>query len=284
MTLSIILCSSVCIRLFDEFSVLMSVYAGEQKELFTMCLNSIKAQTLQATEVVIVYDGPIGDELKRCVSNAKTEIPIVVVPIEKNVGLAMALDIGLSHCKNEFIIRCDSDDYNYPKRFEILIEALSKASSDVAVIGSSISEVDQLSGITVSRRMFQPEVSSYNWSMRDPIAHPSVILRGSVIKRVGGYAGPLFFEDTYLWLRLMKVGYKFRNLDQCLVKMTINSNFYSRRGGFRYAIYELKAFSKFYSASLISAYQYLTLFLRMPVRLMPRLIVQKIYQYLLRRL
>lgn len=267
-----------------EFSVLISVYEGEQKELFTMCLNSIKAQTLQPAEVVIVYDGPVGAEIVDCVSEANAEIPIVVVPLEKNVGLANALDIGLSHCKNEFIIRCDSDDYNYPKRFECLVEALGNASSDVAVIGSSINEVDQGSGLVVARRVFKPEVSSYNWGMRDPVAHPSVILRGSAIREVGGYAGPLFFEDTFLWLRLMKVGYRVQNLDQCLVKMTINKNFYLRRGGFRYAIYECKAFSAFYRASLINTAQFLTLFLRVPVRLMPGSIIRKIYQNLLRRL
>lgn len=41
-----------------------------------------------------------------------------VVPLVENVGLGRALDIGLEHCRNELVVRMDSDDISLPDRCE----------------------------------------------------------------------------------------------------------------------------------------------------------------------
>ena len=45
------------------FSVLMSVYNGEEPDFLAQALESIASQTLQASQVVLVEDGPLSKDL-----------------------------------------------------------------------------------------------------------------------------------------------------------------------------------------------------------------------------
>ncbi len=46
-----------------KFSVLMSLYSKEQPDYLRQCLESLSQQTLPADEIVVVYDGPVTNEL-----------------------------------------------------------------------------------------------------------------------------------------------------------------------------------------------------------------------------
>ena len=48
-----------------NFSVLMSVYFKENPEFLKESIDSILQQTLKPTEIVIVFDGKLTDELYR---------------------------------------------------------------------------------------------------------------------------------------------------------------------------------------------------------------------------
>ena len=52
-----------------DFSVLMSVYKKENPSYMRDSLNSVFNQTLQPTEVVLVEDGPLTQELYDLVSD-----------------------------------------------------------------------------------------------------------------------------------------------------------------------------------------------------------------------
>jgi glycosyltransferase involved in cell wall biosynthesis len=50
------------------FSILLSLYHKEKPEYLEKCFESIwDQQTLKPTEIVLVLDGPIGEELNQCV-------------------------------------------------------------------------------------------------------------------------------------------------------------------------------------------------------------------------
>ena len=46
-----------------NFSVLLSLYIKEKPDFLSECLESLKKQTVQATEIIMVYDGAITNEL-----------------------------------------------------------------------------------------------------------------------------------------------------------------------------------------------------------------------------
>lgn len=81
---------------YPKFSVLMSLYIKEKAEYFDECMQSILRQTVLPSEIVIVYDGAISDELRKTVEKYKSLHSgwIKTVENEKNKGLYLLLVFG----------------------------------------------------------------------------------------------------------------------------------------------------------------------------------------------
>ena len=88
---------------YPNFSVLMSLYIKEKVEYFDECMRSILNQTVLPSEIVIVYDGPISNDLRKLVEEYKKNNPGLINTIEnkKNTGLGLALADGVPACKYE---------------------------------------------------------------------------------------------------------------------------------------------------------------------------------------
>jgi len=101
------------------FSILISLYHKENPLFLRQSLKSIFTQTLSPTEVVLVEDGPLTDELHEVVKKIKNQHPeLKVVPLPTNQGLGKALNEGLKHCSYDLVARMDTDDIAKPDRFE----------------------------------------------------------------------------------------------------------------------------------------------------------------------
>lgn len=259
------------------FSVLMSVYAGESPVFLRDCLLSISGQTIKSNDIVIVKDGTLPSELDQIITDFGSANEFVnIIEILENKGLGNSLKIGLEACRNNLVIRCDSDDINQPEKFRILYYLMSCSDSNVAVLGTSVKEFEEY-GMFLNQRFFPQSVRTYSYLMRDPVAHPSIILKKDAILSVGGYKHCLYFEDTYLWLRLLSAGYLIHNLPTALTSMRVGDGFFARRSGLNYAKLEFKSFIKFYSEDLIGIYGLSIGICRSIFRLLPTLFVKKIY-------
>ncbi|MDQ8838046.1 glycosyltransferase, partial [Streptococcus ruminantium] len=59
----------------------------------------------------MVEDGPLNDGLYSVLEEFKAQFAFFkTIPLEKNVGLGIALNEGLKHCSHEWVARMDSDD------------------------------------------------------------------------------------------------------------------------------------------------------------------------------
>lgn len=272
-----------------DFSVLMSVYKKENPSYMRDCLNSVFNQTLQPTEVVLVEDGPLTQELYDLVSNfEKHHSRLKVVPLEKNGGLGKALNEGLKHCSYNYVARMDTDDQCYPTRFEKQIKFLEEH-PDIDVVGSLTTEfTDDGNGVKkiLSTKYF-PETVEENERYsrkRCPVEHPAVIFKKQAVLKAGGYQHCLLFEDYHLWTRMFVNGAKFYNIQEPLLYFRMTEDSFNRRGGLKYAINELKALGMFRKIGFLSNRQYLfTILTRFPVRVMPHYIRKFIYNKFLRR-
>jgi glycosyltransferase involved in cell wall biosynthesis len=104
-----------------NFSVLMSIYSKENARYFDRAMTSIwDEQTVKPSEIILVEDGKLTDELYSSISQWKEKIgrTFRIVPLEKNVGLGDALNIGLQKCNYELVARMDTDDICVNNRFE----------------------------------------------------------------------------------------------------------------------------------------------------------------------
>ena len=134
-----------------KFSVLMSLYYKESPYYFEECLVSIYNQTVPVTELVIVEDGPLTDELYSILKEWGDKLNLIRVRLEQNVGLGQALNYGLKHCTNEIVARMDTDDVCLPHRFERQLAVMKRGQVDVC--GSSVSEFESRQDNTTAYRL-----------------------------------------------------------------------------------------------------------------------------------
>ena len=125
-----------------KYSVLMSVYAKEKPEYFRLALESMINQTAKPDEIVIVQDGTLPKELYDTVWGYTASCPklIKIIVSAKNVGLGLALNLGLRHCKNELVARMDTDDISLPERCEKQLYHFKK-NSDLSICGTWIDRI-----------------------------------------------------------------------------------------------------------------------------------------------
>ncbi|ELV2770542.1 TPA: glycosyltransferase [Enterobacter cloacae] len=224
-----------------KFSLLLSLYDKESPSFLFECLESIENNTLTPEQIVIVYDGPIRNELTEIVNEYAIRLPIDIIPIEKNVGLGSALNYGLKFCKNEMVLRMDTDDICMPDRFAKQINFLN-IHPNVGLMGGAIHEYDetmkQSKGVRFSKCQHS-EIREYA-KKRNPFNHMTVAFRKSLVEQVGGYQHHHLMEDYNLWLRMIASGVECYNIADVLVKVRAGNNMLARRKGLFYAKSEIK--------------------------------------------
>ena len=268
----------------NNFSVLMSVYFKENPNYLCECLESIANQSIAPSEVVIVHDGPLTPELLKTIKQWKSNLNIVEVALKENQGLGKALNLGLKQCSNELIARMDTDDICHPNRFENQIKAIN--SNNIELIGSWVSEFDSGPNQLTSIREVpcSAEEIKKTARFRNPINHPSVMYKKSIIEAHGGYEDVLYFEDYFLWLKLLHHEVPMSNLPECLVLMRAGSDQLTRRRGLNY----IKREYYFLTLSLKRGYLSFPIYLfhifsRLPIRALPHSFVSIIYKILRRK-
>lgn len=222
------------------YSVLMSVYRKERPEYLRVALDSMIGQTVKPSEIVMVKDGWLTEDLDEVLSEYDARYPELFrfVSYEENRGLGFALREGVLACSHEIIARMDTDDYSYPNRMEVQLRAIYDDGYDM--VGSQVSEfVDDLNNpVAITNLPEDPEeIRSYS-KRRNPFRHPPMTFRKNRVIEAGNYSPDfLYFEDWDLFNRMLDIGCRAHNIHETLVAMRVSSDFYSRRGGLPYLRY-----------------------------------------------
>ena len=260
-----------------KFSVLISVYKGEDPSYLDDSLTSIHNQTLQADQIVLVKDGPLSNELNLIVGKWRQQLgkKLDIVALKKNLGLARALNAGLKVCNYDWVARMDTDDVALEQRFQIQVDFLEN-NPQVSVLGSWISEHDEPMEKTIGYRKVptsHEEILKYS-KRRCPINHMTVFFKKEAVLGVGGY--PYFdsrtnIEDYVLWALLLNQGFVFRNIPEVLVKARAGNSLLSRRGGRSYMKIEKYYLKKLKEVGFMNRYEYSSnVIIRLLIRLAPR--------------
>lgn len=214
------------------YSVLMSVYKRETAENLRVSVESMMTQTVPPDDFVLYCDGTLGKDLYREIDSLKNKYPLLnVIYSDVNSGLGKALAKGLKLCRYDIIARMDSDDIARPERMALELEAMDRHSADI-VSGT----VEEFSGttdnITNIKRLPQTDILIKKYAKhRNPFNHPCVCFKKAAAVSVGGYEDCPYFEDYWLWARMLAHGCVGYNLPQSLLYMRGGEKMYSRRGG-----------------------------------------------------
>ncbi len=215
-----------------NYSVLMSVYHGDRPEWLSESIDSILRQSTPTNDFVIICDGPLNEELDEVLSyyEGRNEC-IRIYRLPYNTGLGNALSIGIKNCKNELIARMDADDISLPERMEKQLVFHCEKHFDL--VGSEILEfVGDSEAPHSIRKVPESNQEIYRYlKLRNPVNHVSVMFRKSSVLSAGNYLSMPFREDYYLWLRMLKNGAVFYNIQEPLVLVRAGDGMYKRRSG-----------------------------------------------------
>jgi glycosyltransferase involved in cell wall biosynthesis len=243
------------------FSVLLPVYRNDRPEFVRDAfLSSTSGQILKPSEIVLVQDGPVPPDLEATLSDlvADSAVPAKRVRLERNRGLAAALNAGLAAASHDVVARMDADDLSEPERFARQLPLLSRGYD---VVGSGISEFvedDQGTRSIVSVRtppVTEADIARYS-RFHVPLYHPTVVFRRSAVQAAGGYEPCGYMEDYWLWARMLASGARATNVPGPLLRYRVSSGAYARRGGLALLRSELDLQRRFRSIGFTSRGQY----------------------------
>lgn len=265
-----------------QFSVLISLYDKELPQYLEECLYSILKSNSLPSELILVLDGSINENLYFIINKFKPCLPIKTIPLPKNVGLGNALNEGLKHCSNQWVFRMDTDDYCLPDRFEKQVKYI-RDNPDIVLLGSSTEEFD--SHLEKSLGLRNPPTSHneilHYAKKRNPFNHMTVAFRKDVIQQVGGYQHHLYMEDYNLWIRVIAAGHKVANLSDVLVNVRGGDSMIKRRKGLVYIKSELQLVKLKIEHKIDTPINaYLAFMLRSIPRLLPTSILSQVYKNL----
>lgn len=267
------------------FSVLLSVYYRESPLYLSKCLNSLLSQNLPPTEIILVLDGKLTPELNAVISKYIPCDFLKIVSLPTNQGLGKALNEGLRHCTYEIVARMDTDDIAKPNRFEKQW-AILEENPDIDIVSAWIEEFeDEVCNIKSMRKLPQYHDKIYHFAKsRNPINHPVVMFRKQAVLNAGGYQHFPLFEDYYLWVRMLMNGAKFYNIQESLLFFRFSPEMFKRRGGWKYAMIELKFQSRIRKIGFISYPEFFkNVLIRFVARIIPNSFRSWIYIKILRK-
>lgn len=259
-----------------NFSVLQSVYKNDRPEFLDKALESISNQTLLPTEIVLVKDGEIPEQLLEVITKWKKFLPIKFIGYSENKGLAHALNYGLSFITTELVARMVSDDICYSERFEKQIFQFEN-DQNLVILGTGIEEFYDNRNFKQLR--LYPEFSnkkSKSLYKGTPLAHPTVMVKTEILKKFLYNEKTKCNEDIELWFRLLMNNYDIKTLQEPLLHFRITDGTFKRRSIkkainefciYYRALHKINGFSKFD----------FFLILRLATRFMPSKINKRLY-------
>jgi len=233
---------------YPAYSVLLSVSNAEKKERLAIALDSMLNQTVKPSEIVLVQDGALRDELQATINKYKEEHPDLfnVLSMPSKVGTGWALRQGVYACSHGFIACMDSDGYSVPTRIEEEFNAMFE--NKVDMVGSNVNEFVGSTKNVVAHRMFPetPERIYKCAKKRMPMSHASVLFKKRMVVVCGNYENCAMAEDFALLIRLLNICAKGYNIQKPLVYKRLSEEFYKQNGGWDYFMAMISFNKKFY--------------------------------------
>lgn len=270
-----------------KLSFLISCYSKDDASALKEALYSInESSELYEYQVVLVLDGPVGEELWSVIRGyiEASNNDVLVHPLSKNLGLGLALKAGASLCYGDYIFRLDSDDISIPNRVNTCVTFLD-TNTKVDVVGGYIEEFNVVPGDKKQLRQVPHKINAIRAysKLRNPMNHVSVCFRASFFQTVTYQDMPLY-EDYYLWILALKNGLILRNINEVFIYVRVSSGIGDRRSGWNYFLKDLNFAKNAFNVGHIGRFEvFKFLSLRFTVRFLPSKFISLIYRLFLRK-
>jgi glycosyltransferase involved in cell wall biosynthesis len=192
---------------------------NESPASLTASFDSLIVQTHADFECLVVDESTEPDLAAACQALCLRDDRFHYIRPPAPVGFAASLNLGLAKARGAYIARFDGDDLCHPERLAAQVAYL-EAHPMVDVVGCTLEIIDNAGAVRAVRRYPADHAAiAHGMQFTSAIAHPTVLIRASVLRACGGY-DPRFryAEDLELWLRLLGRGARFANLERPLLQ------------------------------------------------------------------
>jgi len=209
-----------------QLSVLMSVYNETLKEI-TEAIESVLNQTFSDFEFLIVDDNPSRLDHKALLSEYRSkDSRIIIIENQKNIGLAMSINMAATKACSDIFVRMDADDICLPTRFEEQYQLLRGNSYDL--VCGRFTEIDETS-LNIGINDVKPEYKSSEeisntLPYKSVIHHPTVMMTRAIFEKVNGYRDFPCAQDYDLWLRMLDAKATFAMTNKSVLKYRIRES------------------------------------------------------------
>jgi len=192
----------------------MPIYNGI--EFIDESVSSILAQTYDKWELLIGINGhnENSDVLKKAKEYEKKSNKIRVFDFYKIKGKSNTLNVMIKFCNYKYVALLDVDDMWHPQKLEFQSNLFTY---NYDVIGSRCIWFGDRPGIIPN--IPTGDISDFDFSIVNPIINSSSIFKNDLC-----YWNENGIEDYDLWLRLRKLGKKFFNCNEILVRHRIHND------------------------------------------------------------
>ena len=198
-------------------SIVMAAYNEESS--IAAAIQSIINQTFHDWELIIIDDGSHDMTSTIVHAFATKDARIILVKNEANSGLPASLNRGIALARGEYIARADADDVNMPQRLEKQY-AFMQRHPDIDVLGTGAFLLDAAGQRvnTISLPKTHEQLKNLGFQ-KTPLIHPSIMARKRFFEQVGFYdTSYTRAEDKELWLRGLREGCRYANLQEPLIE------------------------------------------------------------------
>lgn len=193
-------------------SAILPVYNGEA--YLAEAVESILAQTYKNFELIIIDDGSTDGSLSLLKEYESLDSRIILVS-RPNKDLVATLNESIELASGQWIARMDQDDISLPYRFHKQLERLERSSADICGCW-----VKSFGGL--NRRTYKfyktDQAIKIDMLFKNPFAHPSVMMRANLFRKLRYDNRCEKAEDYDLWERAAQSGLIMTNVPEVLLK------------------------------------------------------------------
>jgi glycosyltransferase involved in cell wall biosynthesis len=194
----------------------------------TEAVESILRQSFSNFELIAIDDGSTDQTADILIRLAPADKRIRVVR-QRNAGVVSALNRGLVEAQAPYVAIMHADDVASVGRLQAQWDLL-ESHPEVGVVGGAVQLID--SHGNKLHRIVHPagdKEAKRLLAHGPPFAHPAVMMRTALARKVGGYRRAFYCEDYDLWLRLAEITC-FANLPEVVLNYRLHPAQASFRG------------------------------------------------------